>query len=91
MPVNSTDTIWYFCSVKTHCEQGMFALINPPMAGQVNNSMQSAIDGMAKKNATMAKMVSDTKAMTKGNKRAADWGAMFDVSPAPPRLTCALQ
>jgi plastocyanin len=28
--VNNTDPIWYYCSVGTHCQEGMVGVINPP-------------------------------------------------------------
>lgn len=31
--VNSTDPIWYYCSLPGHCQAGMVGVVNPP-AGQ---------------------------------------------------------
>jgi plastocyanin len=28
--VNSTDPIWFYCSVQGHCQGGMVGVINPP-------------------------------------------------------------
>jgi len=30
VPVNSTDPIWYYCSLQAHCQEGMVGVINPP-------------------------------------------------------------
>lgn len=43
--INSTDPIWYFCSVSHHCQVGMVGVINPPSSGDTLNSYKSAAQG----------------------------------------------
>ncbi|KAE9963694.1 hypothetical protein BLS_000081 [Venturia inaequalis] len=40
--INSTDPIWYYCSVNNHCQNGMVGVINPPSSGDSLSSYSSA-------------------------------------------------
>ncbi|QDS73841.1 hypothetical protein FKW77_006575 [Venturia effusa] len=40
--INNTDPIWYYCSVGSHCQNGMVGVINPPSSGETLSSYSSA-------------------------------------------------
>lgn len=39
--VNSTDPTFFYCGVPTHCQKGMFGIINPPSALTASTSVAS--------------------------------------------------
>ncbi|KAL3421749.1 hypothetical protein PVAG01_05905 [Phlyctema vagabunda] len=44
--VNSTDPIWFYCSLNRHCQNGMVGVVNPP-AGTDISAFQSAAANVA--------------------------------------------
>lgn len=45
--VNDTQPIFYYCGTPTHCEKGMFGIINPPQASNPSNSVAGMMPAMA--------------------------------------------
>ncbi|KZS99292.1 hypothetical protein SISNIDRAFT_462127 [Sistotremastrum niveocremeum HHB9708] len=77
--VNDTNPTFYYCGVPTHCEKGMFGIINPPSAGGSATSVGSMMDSWAASNPDIAYMMSYTSNMT-ANNDAAHWGNSIDVA-----------
>lgn len=48
--VNSTDPIWFYCSLDSHCQEGMVGVINPP-SGQSISDYAMAAKSVAKASA----------------------------------------
>jgi len=48
--ITSTDPLWYYCDVQSHCNSGMVGVINPPSSG---DNLQAFVD--ASKSATVNK------------------------------------
>lgn len=46
--VNSTDPVFYYCGVPTHCQKGMFGIINPPNAFVSPNSVGAMMPELMK-------------------------------------------
>lgn len=44
--INSTDPTFFYCGVPTHCQKGMFGIINPPSALVSNMSVGSMMPTM---------------------------------------------
>jgi len=51
--VNSTDPIWFYCSLATHCQAGMVGVVNPP-AGQSVSDYAKAAQNIAQGSAPAA-------------------------------------
>jgi plastocyanin len=81
--VNSTDTTFFYCGVPTHCEKGMFGIINPPSAITSSGSVLNAMPSMAANNSDVSAMVAYTNGKTAGNKQAANWGNSIDMTSLP--------
>jgi plastocyanin len=81
--VNDTQPIFYYCGTPTHCEKGMFGIINPPMASSSSNSVAGMMPAMAQNSSSMAAMSSYTNMMTMNNTMAANWGSGMDMSAMP--------
>lgn len=82
--VNDTKPVWVYCAVPSHCQKGMFGVINAPSAAGASTSVDMMASEMAKNNSDIAAMWSNMKNITKGNDAAASWGGSFDMKDIPP-------
>jgi plastocyanin len=81
--VNDTNTTFYYCGTPTHCQKGMFGIINPPNAYQQPGSLSNMMP-------TLASMYPSTNAswayssnFTANNSAAANWAMNIDMSKMP--------
>jgi plastocyanin len=81
--VNDTNTTWFYCGTPTHCEKGMFGLINPPNAAGGDGAVSSMMASASANSSSMAAMASYASMMTANNSVAANWGSEFDLSNVP--------
>jgi hypothetical protein len=81
--VTTTNTTFYYCGVPTHCQKGMFGIINPPNAISSSSSIMNAMPALAASNANVQAMVAYTNQQTANNTQAANWGNSFDMSQMP--------
>lgn len=44
--VNDTNPTFFYCGVPTHCQKGMFGIINPPSALSADTSIMNAMPSM---------------------------------------------
>jgi hypothetical protein len=78
--VNDTNPTFYYCGTPTHCQKGMFGIINPPNAYQAASSMMPSL--AAQYPSTMAAM-SYTANLTMNNTVASTWGMNTNMSGMP--------
>jgi hypothetical protein len=88
--VNDTKPMFVYCNVPTHCQKGMFGVVNPPMAkpgspAALNSMMKTWVE----QDTNLAGYASDTKMKTTGTS-AETWGSMFDTTQFPPESHVAL-
>ncbi|KAH8117467.1 hypothetical protein DFH11DRAFT_1851863 [Phellopilus nigrolimitatus] len=81
--VNSTDPTFFYCGVPTHCQKGMFGIINPPSALAANTSVASMMPALASNSSDVAAMAMMTQNMTQGSQGAAAWGGSIDMASMP--------
>jgi len=81
--VNSTEPTFYYCGTPTHCQKGMFGIINPPTSLGAPSSVGVMASDMAAKDSDMAALWSSTDKATKGNDKAAYWGSGIDSKDMP--------
>ncbi|GAA5858187.1 hypothetical protein JCM1840_001077 [Sporobolomyces johnsonii] len=81
--VTSQATVFYYCGVPTHCEKGMFGLINGQVANDANGTFESAMATMAANNSTFGQLMQQTQAMCQNVPEAASWGANLATSQIP--------
>lgn len=81
--INDTNTLIYYCGTPTHCQKGMFAVINPPNANSPSTSVGSMMPAMMQNDSDMAAMGSYTNMQTMNNSMAAGWGSNLDMKWAP--------
>jgi plastocyanin len=80
--INTTDTTFYYCGTPTHCQKGMFGIINPPSATG-GMSVGGMMASMAANDSSLAAQWSYTNSQTAGKTVAASWGSSIDMSSMP--------
>lgn len=79
--VNDTNPTFYYCGVPTHCEKGMFGVINPPNAQPgATTSTQSMISTMTQNNSDLAAQWTYTMTGTQNSTAASMWGGNMDLA-----------
>jgi len=81
--VNDTQPTFYYCGTPTHCEKGMFGIINPPSAFDTQYSMNNVMQDLVQNSSTVAAAMTYSNNMTSSNSRAATWGSNIDLSQLP--------
>jgi hypothetical protein len=81
--VNDTNPTFYYCGTPTHCQKGMFGIINPPNAyGQPGSAMMMMSNLSMQYPSTQAAMTY-TANCTASQPMAASWGMSMDMSKLP--------
>ncbi|OBZ75237.1 hypothetical protein A0H81_04393 [Grifola frondosa] len=81
--VNNTNTTFFYCGTPTHCQKGMFGMINPPNAAGSPMSIAQMMPASVANDSNMAAMMAYTDNMTAGNEAATNWGQNIDLSQLP--------
>jgi len=81
--VNDTNPTFFHCGVPTHCQKGMFGIINPPNALGASGSVGSMMPTMAANDSEMGSMVNYATNATSGHPVASRWGQNINLSAFP--------
>jgi len=81
--VNDTNPLFFYCGTPTHCEKGMFGIINPPNALGSPTSAASMMPSLAANDSGVATYAAYTNSQTASNSMAAGWGASMDMASIP--------
>jgi len=82
--VNDTQTTFYYCGTATHCEKGMFGIINPATTSPgAPTSFSGMMSSMAANDSDLSAYSAYTSNITSNNAAASTWGAEFDMSALP--------
>jgi plastocyanin len=81
--VNDTSPTFFYCGTPTHCEKGMFGIINPPNAFGASTSLGMALPAMAANDSGMAALMTTNNMMTANSSAAASWGMNIDLAGLP--------
>lgn len=81
--VNDTNPTFYYCGTPTHCEKGMFGIINPPNAIGAPTSVSGMMQNLSSSDPNVAAYASMTDTNTANNTNAAQWGGSMDMSSLP--------
>lgn len=82
--VNDTNPTFYYCGTPTHCQKGMFGIINPPNAFGQNGSAAMMMPSLAGQYPSTQAGMSYMQNVTSGHASAAAWGSSIDLSNLPP-------
>jgi len=80
--VNDTNPLFYYCGVATHCEKGMFGIVNPPNGGDPTMTLGSMMPSLCSNDSSLSAMWSYTQNATAGTS-AENWGSSYDMSGMP--------
>ncbi|KAG8913809.1 hypothetical protein FRC01_004372 [Tulasnella sp. 417] len=91
--VNDTTPTFFYCTVPSHCQKGMFGIINPPSAepASLNSTVTvgSYMRSMVQTDSSMAALWSYVSNKTAGTS-AENWGMQMDISSMPESQYSAL-
>jgi plastocyanin len=81
--VNDTNPTFYYCGTPTHCQKGMFGIINPPNAWGQPSCASSMMPAIASQNPSSQAAVSYMNNATSSSPAAASWGNGIDMKSMP--------
>jgi plastocyanin len=81
--VNDTSPTFYYCGTPTHCEKGMFGIINPPNAYQQPSSLAAMMPMLTSQNPSTNASWAYTSNYTANNSAVANWAMDLDMSKMP--------
>jgi len=81
--VNDTNPLFFYCGTPTHCQKGMFGIINPPNALGAPTSVSNMMPSIAANSSDVMGYSAIVAKATTGNDLAATWGSSIDMSSLP--------
>jgi len=82
--VNDTNPIFYYCGTPTHCEKGMFGVINPATTVPgAPSSLAAMMSTLAANDSTLSAYAAYTANNTAGNEVMNGWNMNMDLSAIP--------
>jgi hypothetical protein len=81
--VNDTNPTFYYCGTPTHCEKGMFGIINPPSVYNNANSSSMMMPSLASQYPSTQAAMSYASNVTANQSSAAMWGSNIDMGNMP--------
>jgi len=82
--VNNTDPTYYFCGTPTHCDKGMFGIINGETAEAGSpDSFSGRWPDMAANSSDLAAFAAYSSNLTANNAQAAAWGSSLSMKNIP--------
>jgi plastocyanin len=81
--VNDTEPTYFYCAAPTHCQKGMFGIINPVASFGSPTSFGGMLPQLSANNSDVSAYVAQSKKATEGNEQASRWGNNLDMSALP--------
>ncbi|KAF8902125.1 hypothetical protein CPB84DRAFT_1846534 [Gymnopilus junonius] len=81
--VNDTNPTFFYCGTPTHCQKGMFGIINPPNALNSPMSVSGMMQTLAANDSNVAAYAAYTDMQTSSNPAASKWGGNIDLTTLP--------
>jgi hypothetical protein len=81
--VNDTNPTFFYCGTPTHCEKGMFGIINPPSVFNNAGSASMMMPSLASQYPSTQAAMSYAANMTANQTSASMWGSNIDLSNVP--------
>jgi len=81
--VNDTNPTFFYCGTPTHCQKGMFGVINPASAFGTPTSFAGMTQSLAANDSDVSTYAAMTEQNTANNTNAATWGSNIDLSTLP--------
>jgi len=81
--VNTTEPTYFYCAAPTHCQKGMFGVINPAASFGSPTSFGGMLPQLAANNSHVSAFAAESKKACEGNERASRWGSNIDMAALP--------
>jgi len=81
--VNDTNPTFFYCGTPTHCEKGMFGIINPPSVYNNPSSASMMMPSLAGQYPSTQAGMSYASNITANQSAAATWGGNIDMNGVP--------
>lgn len=81
--VNTTEPTYFFCNAPTHCQKGMFGIINPPSNSGAPTSASQVLSDLKSSNPDLSAYAAVVDKNTEGNNFARNWGANMEIGALP--------
>jgi plastocyanin len=81
--VNDTTPTFFYCGTPTHCEKGMFGIINPPNALGAPTSVSGMMQSLLVSNPDLSAYNDFTEKQTFGKGPVNEWGSNIDMASLP--------
>jgi len=81
--VNDTNPTFFYCGTPTHCQKGMFGIINPPSSFGVSTSVGMQMQNLTSTYPQLSAMASYTNTQAASNPSANDWATNLDMGSMP--------
>jgi len=81
--VNDTSPTFFYCGTPTHCQKGMFGIINPPASFGANTTVGNQMQNIIAANPQLSAMSSYTNSVAASNPQANNWATNMDIGQMP--------
>jgi plastocyanin len=81
--VNDTEPTYFYCAAPTHCQKGMFGIINPVASFGSPSSLGGMLPKLSANNSDVSAHVANSNKVCEGNEKAAKWGSNIDMAALP--------
>jgi plastocyanin len=81
--VNDTEPTYFYCAAPTHCQKGMFGIINPVASFGSPSSLGGMLPQLSANNSDVSAYVAHSNKATEGHEQASKWGSSIDIGALP--------
>jgi plastocyanin len=81
--VNDTEPTYFYCAAPTHCQKGMFGIINPVASFGAPTSFGGMIPELSANNSDVSAHVANSNKACEGHEQASKWGSNIDMGALP--------
>jgi plastocyanin len=81
--VNDTEPTYFYCAAPTHCQKGMFGIINPVASFGSPTSFGGMIPQLSANNSDVSAHVANSNKACEGHEKASKWGSNLDIGALP--------
>jgi plastocyanin len=81
--VNNTEPTYFYCAAPTHCQKGMFGVINPAASFGSPTSFGSMLPQLSANNSDVSAHVANSNKACAGHEQASKWGSNIDIGALP--------
>jgi len=81
--VNDTEPTYFYCAAPTHCQKGMFGIINPVASFGAPTSFGGMIPELSANNSDVSAHVANSNKACEGHEQASKWGSNIDIGALP--------